>query len=421
MKNQLSGDAIELLERVRQKYLGSDFNGLHLYGEIIVPEIVMASIELLEAGLVEVVGGQDYLNIHIRPWHSRRTIEAQIDELRELEPEDYGVCIYPTELAMKHEPLPDRFETAPFLTAMARGKATLQPAFFSADVLEFYRNDARYRFDMGDFGINLGISDEAYEDDEEPEKDKVSLLHLGFAYDFRRAGQQDPDGPIVRRVVAFYGDLDDLTPEHQLRWASYQVPDDGVEPHPVWYGSQMGHWPDGIGPFARLSQELGYLDKLFERVWGQPLFKTTELPEDLGWTLRSDQREWDHFIHLLDKVLSENLRHSAFDAAGVPKEDDTSQHPFGTIRRLQELMTMNHVTEEQAEWAVKPLKAVRLARQKPAHALRKNVTDRTLIRKQKDLLRDVNEVLINIREWLSSHPNNRDWTERWPDAKDYFL
>ncbi|PXA65128.1 hypothetical protein CVS29_10575 [Arthrobacter psychrochitiniphilus] len=151
------------------------------------------------------------------------------------------------------------------------------------------------------------------------------------------------------------------------------------------------------------------------------MFKTTELPEDLGWTLRSDQREWDHFIHLLDKVLSENLRHSAFDAAGVPKEDDTSQHPFGTIRWLQELMTTNHVTEEQAEWAVKPLKAVRSARQKPAHALRKNVTDRTLIRKQKDLLRDVNEVLINIRQWLSSHPNNRDWTERWPDAKDYFL
>ncbi|MFB9164852.1 hypothetical protein [Arthrobacter psychrochitiniphilus] len=244
MKNQLSADAIELLERVRQKYLGSDFNGLHLYGELIVPEIVMASIELLEAGMVEVVGSQDYLNIHIRPWHSRRTIEAQIEELRELAPEDYGVCIYPTELAMKHEPLPDRFEKAPFLTAMARGKATLQPAFFSADVLEFYRNDARYRFDMGDFGINLGISDEAYEDDEEPEKDKVSLLHLGFAYDFRQAGQQDPKGPIVRRVVAFYGDLDDLTPEHQLRWASYQVSDDGVEPHPVWYGSQMGHWPD---------------------------------------------------------------------------------------------------------------------------------------------------------------------------------
>ena len=422
METQLSEIASELLDKVRQKYLDShDFNGLHLHGEMIMPEMIKASTELLEAGLIEIVSGHDFLNIHIRPWHSRRTVQAQIDELMELDSGDYGVCLYPTELAMKHVPLPERFENAPFLTAMARGKATLQPAYFSADVLETYRNDARYRFDMSDFGINLGISDDAYEDEEEPEKDKVSLLHLGFAYDFRKAKEQDSKSQIIRRVVAFYGDLDDLTPEHQLRWASYQVPAEGVEPHPVWYGSQMGHWPDGIGPFARLSQELGYLNELFERVWGQPLLRTTELPEDLGWTLRSDQREWEHFVHQLDKVLSENFRHLAFDAAGVPRGDDTSQHPYGTNRRLQELMTMNRVTQEQAEWAVKPLKAVRTARQAPAHALRKNVTDRTLARKQMDLLRDVNEVLINIRQWLSTHPRNKDWEEQWPDAKDYFL
>lgn len=422
METQLSDNANELLDRVRTKYLEShEFNGFHLHGALVNPEVIKAAADLLEAGLVEIVSGQDFLNIHIRPWPSRRTAQAQIDELMELDLDDYGVGLYPTELAMKHVPLPERYENAPFLKAMARGKATLQPAFFSADVLETYRNDARYRFEMGDFGINLGISDEAYEDEEEPEKDKVSLLHLGFAYDFRKVKEQDSKVQIIRRVVAFYGDLDDLTPEHQLRWASYQVPAAGVEPHPVWYGSQLGHWTDGIGPFERLSQELSYLNELFERVWGHLLFSTSDLPDDLGWTLRSDQREWDHFIHLLDKVLSENLKHSAFDAAGVPRKDDTSQHPFGTIRRLQELMTLNHVTPEQAEWAVKPLKAVRSARQKPAHALRTNVTDRTLVRKQVDLLRDVNEVLINIRQWLSSHPKNKDWEEKWPDAKDYFL
>ncbi|GGJ69804.1 hypothetical protein GCM10007173_30740 [Glutamicibacter ardleyensis] len=111
------------------------------------------------------------------------------------------------------------------------------------------------------------------------------------------------------------------------------------------------------------------------------MFSTSDLPDDTRWTLRSDQREWDHFIRLLGKALSENLRHSAFDAAGVPGKNDTSQHPFGTIGRLQELMTMNHVTPEQTERAVTPRKLVRSARQKPAHALRKNVTDRTLVRK----------------------------------------
>jgi hypothetical protein len=35
------------------------------------------------------------------------------------------------------------------------------------------------------------------------------------------------------------------------------------------------------------------------------------------------------------------------------------------------------------------------------------------------LLPDVNEVLIDIRQRLSSHPQNRGWEEKWPDAKDY--
>ena len=31
----------------------------------------------------------------------------------------------------------------------------------------------------------------------------------------------------------------------------------------------------------------------------------------------------------------------------------------------------------------------------------------------------IDEVLINIRQWLASHPQNRGWKERWPEAKDY--
>lgn len=35
---------------------------------------------------------------------------------------------------------------------------------------------------------------------------------------------------------------------------------------PVWYGSQMGHWPDGMGPFARLAQELEAVSDLFQNL-----------------------------------------------------------------------------------------------------------------------------------------------------------
>lgn len=236
----------------------------------------------------------------------------------------------------------------------------------------------------------------------------------------RQYDPEIPDSPIVRHVAAFYGDLDDLTPEHQQRWASFQVHEDGSTPHPVWYASQMGHWPDGIGPFARLAQELTAISDLFENVWGLRLFRSHELPDDFGWILRADQREWDHFIHSFDKLLSDNIDGTALDKAKVPRVNEKNER-LGTLSRLALLMTMNHVEADAVKWVMKPLREVRAARQKPAHALRSNVTDRTFIRKQRDILHDVNEVLINFRQWLSSHPRSRDWKEAWPDAKDYLL
>lgn len=417
----LSRNARDLLQDVKRRYLKSrDFNGLHIRRGRASDEQIEAAVELVEAGLVQVVGQDDYMNIHIRPWPSRRTPVMQMQELRELSPKDYGVALYPMPRAMKGVRLPRRYENAPFARAMARGRSTLEVAFFSMDVLEGYRNDARFRFGMSDFGINFWLTDEAHDAEDHSDKDSVSLVHLGFAYDMRKHDPDDPESPIVRRVAAFYGDLKDLTPEHQQRWASYQVSDDGVAPHPVWFASQMGNWPDGVGPFERLTQELKSINRLFENVWGLPLFRTDKAPDDFGWILRADQREWDHFIHSLDKLLSDNINGSALDKVGVAKKNAAGQ-PLGTLVRLELFMTTNHVDIEKAKWALAPLREVRTARQKPAHSLRTNVTDGTFVRKQMRLMHDVDEVLINIRQWLASHPRNRDWTDPLSGLKDYSI
>lgn len=418
-KDDLSPSARDLLNSVKQRYLRSrDFNGLHISADRSSEDEIEAAAKLAEAGLVEVVGQDDYMNIHVRPWPSRRTIDEQLAELRDPSDDDYGVALYPTAKAMKRVKLPKKYEDAPFSRAMARGRSTLELAFFSADVLEGYRNDARFRFGMSDFGINFWLSDEAHDDEDQPDKDRVGLMHLGFAYDMRQYDPDVPDSPIVRRVAAFYGDLKDLTPEHQQRWASFQVDAAGIDPHPVWYASQMGHWPDGIGPFTRLTQELENINQLFDSVWGAKLFRTHETPDDFGWILRADQREWDHFIHSLDKLLSDNIDSSALDKAGVPKKNSRGQQ-LGTLVRLELFITTNHVETDRAKWALAPLREVRAARQKPAHGLRTNVTNLTFVRKQMRLMHDVDEVLINIRQWLASHPRNRGWKEPLPGVKDY--
>lgn len=418
-KPDLSPAARDLLKMVKKRYLKSrDFNGLHIRPIHTSPDEIQAAVELVEAGLVQVVGPDDYMNIHIRPWPSRRTPAMQIEELRDLSADDYGVALYPMAAAMKHVKLPAKYDDTPFSRAMARGRSTLEVAFFSPDVLEGYRNYARFQFGMSDFGINFWLTDEAHDRADHSGKDDVSLIHLGFAYDMSRYVPKAPESLILRRVAAFYGDLDDLTPEHQQRWSSYQVDAAGVRPHPVWFSSQMGNWPDGIGPFQRFTQELRNIGDLFESVWDKRLFKTHEPPEDFGWILRADQREWDHFIHSLDKLLSDNIDSSALDSAGIMKKNAAGQQ-LGTLARLELFMTTNHVQPERARWALGPLREVRAARQKPAHTLRTNVTDGTFVHKQMRLMHDVDEVLINIRQWLASHPRNREWTDPMSGLKDY--
>jgi len=396
-----------LMRKVIERYLESgDFNGLYIAPDT-NPAIVELAKQLVADGQLQVMVSEvDYPNPHIRPWPSRRSIESQVQSLDGLAKASYGVVLYPTSVAMKSVPVPVRMEGHPFSMALAKGRGTLEMAYFSVDVLEPYRNDPRYHFRYWDFGVDMGIGDEAYLDENELERDKVSLRHLGFAYDLSRYDRADVNSPIVRRVAAFYGDLAKLTPEHQQRWASYQVDEAGLEPHHAWWMNQMGHWADGIGPFEHLFLELGNLNALWTGAFGAPLFAHTERPSDLGWLLRPSQKEWDEFIVQLDKVLSENVSHEGLDAAGAPRKDAHGQ-TLGTIARLANLLEGTGVEKAMVADLVGPLRDIRRARQKPAHTLRTNITDTTFIHRQVALLEDLNDALRELVRLLSTHPLNR--------------
>lgn len=397
------------MKAVVERYLKSgDFNGLYI-GTDTEPLIVERAKELVADGQLQVMVSEvDYPNPHVRPWPSRRSVESQMQSLDDLGEAGYGVVLYPTPAAMKSVRAPARLKGHPFSIALAKGRGTLELAYFSVDVLEPYRNDPRYHFRYWDFGVDMGIGDEAYLDENELERDKVSLSHIGFAYDLSGYDRADVKTPIVRRVAAFYGDLAKLTPEHQQRWASYQVNESGLDPHPAWWMTQMGHWADGIGPFDHLFVELENLNALWTGAFGVPLFTHTERPQDLGWLLRPSQKEWDECIVQLDKVLSENIRHEALDAAGTPRKDAHDQ-TLGTIVRLANFIEGKGVDKAVVADLIRPLREIRRARQKPAHALRTNITDKTFIHRQVALLEDLNDALRELARWLSTHPRNRGW------------
>src|SRR5688500_6486061 len=130
--------ASSLMQQIIDRYLKSgDFNGLYIDGKI--PAVATEASDLVRAGLVQVVSEEDYLNPHIRPWPSRRTVEQQLKSLDDLSVDRYGLCLYPTPVALRKVRVPRRLAGQPYQQAMAKGRGTLELAYFRFDVLEAYR------------------------------------------------------------------------------------------------------------------------------------------------------------------------------------------------------------------------------------------------------------------------------------------
>lgn len=259
--------------------------------------------------------------------------------------------------------------------------------------------------------MHFGIGDEAYLDPEEAERDKIASLRVGFAYDPTTIRSDE----VRRYTCAFLGDLADLTAEHQQRWRTYEVePTDSTGPHPVWWAMQMGHWPDGIGPFERILGEMEAINELFESAYGSELFRSTERPREWGWVIRPSTSEWQQFIHATDKLLSENLNKKALDAvnARIVNYDGSDA---GTLNRLGfYLEDSTACPSNLVERILKPLKHVQKERQKPAHVLTVATTDATITAQQPDVLSDVAGALHLLRQVFQQHPANRNWA-----APDY--
>lgn len=374
------------------------------------PDEFIGLEQLVQDGLVQVVSEHDFPNPHIRPWASRRTIDSQLDDLKTADKGGPPVCLYPTPAAMEVR-LPDSLHAqSPFCRRLAEGAGALELDYFELDALEPYRNDPRYDFDPWDFGVRVGISQAAFEDPATLERDKIVSIRVGFAYDHNTL--VEVDRAVIRRACVFLDDLSSMTPEHQRRWETFELQLNShgdLRPHPSWIASQMDEWPDGIGPFEKILAEMEAVNQLFTAAFGQPLLRTTDRPERFSWVLRASTDEWDQFVLTLDKLLGDNLVSKALTAAGTPAELAGEQ--VGTIRRLQWLLESKaRLPAHHADKIVAPWREVRAARQDPAHKLRSNVTDDTLVRRQSALLSAVGESLFRIRHTLIAHRANRDWT-----------
>jgi hypothetical protein len=394
-----------LVDGVRSFYLASnDFNGIpgsELAARLSLSSDALAQ-HLSEAILDDDVSINCWGNIHIKRLPDPDP-QTQISALQR-GPRNGDFCVYPTTKTMQTVVDPQHYSGRPFTLRLALAEAQLSYLCFDLSILEIYRSDPRYYYQTDDVSGMICIKDEYCTSEHIRDSDKVLLQTFGFCYneDFNRA------------VAVFLRYLHDLSPEHQHIWHS-RLLESKYELHPDYFRSAiLGEFYEGLSIFDAFLAELRVINQMSVAMGRPPLFKEAyeERPRELGFLIRPTQKEFNNFVQLLDKMLSENINRGFFKG-DIDFESETARKDGkivvtqkGTIQLLEEWFRKWFKTSdwEPVEEMIAAFKEVRRLRSKPAHALDDNTFDHAWLKQQREVMMSAYNGVRTIRLAFANHP-----------------
>jgi hypothetical protein len=343
-------------------------------------------------------------------------IEVQISKM--VREDASGICVYPSSTIAAAR-VGNAFGDRPYTRRLAMAEPQLCRVFFDLPVLERYFRDPRYRCWFGDSAGKISIGDKAYESAETRERDKVSIQTFGIGYTQKR-----------QRVVAvFLRYLSDLSAEHQRHWSAHEVSEECTMNSDYERATIWGIWPGNYSVYKAFIQEQVEINRLCELIRKPHLFKQTyegdKRPISFCSMLRPTRAYFDDFVHVLDKMISDNIDKGSF-SGDIPTEEENQRkggsievRQLGTLTLLERWLKHHYRTrdgEDVSAETVAPFRKIRKSRQPVAHAIRKDEFDPSLPGKQDDLLEEVKNGLTRLRWILSSHPDAS--THRPPEWLD---
>lgn len=397
-----------LLAEVTDFYLESrDYNGIPAssltkrHGTANVKDCLF---ELIRGQLVSVVYGDYHPNPHIKALPSEPEAEqqAKLDS-----PKLQAACVYPTANHLREIVDTSAFRDRPFELCLALGEPQLAFKSFDLSVLEVYRNDPRYYYSYEDVHGHISVKNEFFETEKMRVSDQVLLESFGFSFD-------DEDSIYV---AAFLRYLSRLSPEHQLIWASKQVAGE-THLHPDYFRTSIiGDWSERLSLYQAVLLEIKTINERSIAIGRKPLFKHDyadgNRPREFGYLLRPTLKEYHDFVHLLDKMLSENINREFF-GKDIPAEYEEPRSdgkvvvkPKGTIRLLSDWLKGSFRTTDWSalDEMLTTLRHVRNIRQKPAHSIKENEFDQRYVREQRELMKRVYRAVKTMRLVLALHPS----------------
>lgn len=396
----------EIYEAVERQYFESgDFNGMPIYAlkssfDVDTPEFR----SLLRKGIEnEVLTANFHGNTHIMPFSKMPT--AKVLEVFDSAEYPSHTCLYPHPSKLASSPRLLEYEQAPYELELAKGGGQLDFRTFDLSILEHYRNDPRYSYSTDFIHGQICIEDHYYESGKMAEHDQILLKTFGFAY----------DDDLNRYVAVFLRYISKLSPEHQRVWHSKEVSGD-IKLHPDYYATSIeGSWGTRISIFKAFVMELKTINEMCAVMRRPPLFRNSfseDRPKEFGFLLRPTVAEFNDFILLLDKMMSDNIDKDFF-GNDVEIETDEARadgkivvKPKGTVQILEAWFAklFRAADEGPIKEMIASFKKVRKLRQAPAHKVNVDAFDQEIFRKQRDIVIEAYDAVRTIRQAFANHP-----------------
>lgn len=395
----------KLLEKITKHYLGSrDFNGLPLSAFKCEKENIIA---LIREGNIEINFGDNHPNPHIKAF------ELDDGDTQILKIESTGfeyACAYPTKEHLKKVVNFDEFKDRPFTLKIALGEPQLNYAVFDLSVLESYRNDPRYFYSIDDIQGWISVSDEYHKSSQMKPSDKIVLQSFGFCYE---------KCTMNRAVAVFYRYLADLTPEHQQIW-NFKILTGEYFLHPDYARSSGGNFYEKESIFVAFVEEL-YTINEFTKLMGRPiLFHESyreNRPREFGFLIRPTLKEFNSFVHLLDKMISENINKDFFQH-DTPYQTETVRsdgkvivQEKGSIVLLKDWLEIKFRIPDSKpmDEMIKTFLKIRRMRNKPAHKVDDDRFEQEYLKEQRKLMIETYSAIRTLRLILANHHKTKTY------------
>jgi hypothetical protein len=395
----------ELLKKITRQYLESkDFNGLALSGFESERENIIA---LIREGKIEINFGDKHPNPHIKAFE----LDDKDTQISKIESIGFKyACAYPTREHLKKVVDVNKFKGRPFTLKIALGEPVLNYAVFDLSVLESYRNDPRYVYFIDDIQGWISVSDEYYQATKMKSSDNIVLQSFGFCYE---------KSTMSRAVAVFYSYLADLTPEHQQIWNSKILAGEYFL-HPDYARSSGGLFYEKESIFAAFIEELHTINE-FSKLMGRPtLFHESykeKRPREFGFLIRPTLKEFNAFVHLLDKMISENINKDFFQH-DVPYQTETRRsdgkiivQEKATIALLKEWLDAKVRTRDPKpkDEMIETFLKIRRMRMKPAHIVDEDRFKQEYLEEQRRLMIEAYSAIRTLRLIFANHPKTKTY------------